>query len=122
LGGAMNIVAMTATLTRDPVLKQHGGEAVCEMRVAERKPGGDPLFITVAAFESEAEKCHTYLRMGRHVAISGRLRYREWEAKDGGRRSEHSIAASRVEFLPGGTRADEKEPAAAETPAALPAA
>jgi single-strand DNA-binding protein len=111
----MNIVAMTATLTRDPVLERHGAEAICELRVAERKPGGDPLFITVAAFGAEAEKCGAYLRQGRHVAISGRLRYREWQASGGGKRSEHSIAAGRIEFLPGGPRADEEvqEPLAA---------
>jgi single-strand DNA-binding protein len=105
----MNIVAMTATLTRDPVLEQHGENAVCEMRVAERKSGGDPLFITVAAFGGEAEKCAAYLCRGRHVAITGRLRFREWEARGGGTRSEHSIVASRVEFLPGGPRPKEAE-------------
>lgn len=118
----MIIVAMTATLTRDPVLEQHGEETVCEMRVAERNPGREPFFITVAAFGPEAEKCNTYLRKGRHVAISGRLRYREWPAKGGGKRSEHSLAASRVEFLPGGSRAEE-DAAEAEVPlAVVPAA
>lgn len=113
----MNIFAMTATLTRDPVLERHGEETVCEMRVVEKKPGGDPLFITVAAFGPEAEKCVTYLRKGRHVAISGRLRYREWNAKGGGKRSEHSIAASRIEFLPGGRRSEEDEESLAAVPA-----
>jgi len=118
----MNIVAMTATLTRDPVLERHGEGVVCEMRVAEKKPGGDPLYITVAAFGSEAEKCATYLRKGRHVAISGRLRYREWEARGGGTRSEHSIAVGRIEFLPGGSRAEEEEVGAEEPLAASSAA
>lgn len=117
----MNIVAMTATLTRDPVLERHGEETVCEMRVAERRSGGDPLFITVAAFGGEAEKCNTYLRKGRHVAISGRLRYREWEASGGGTRSEHSIAASRIEFLPGGPRSEEDEEKGDEPLAAVSA-
>jgi single-strand DNA-binding protein len=115
----MNIVAMTATLTRDPVLERYGEETVCEMRVAERRSGGDPLFITVAAFGSEAEKCATYLRKGRHVAISGRLRYREWEASGGGKRSEHSISASRIEFLPGGSRPEEDRTTVEEPLAAV---
>ena len=117
----MNIVAMTATLTRDPVLERHGEETVCEMRVAKRKGGGDPVFITVAAFGPEAERCNTYLHKGRHVAISGRLRYREWDAKGGGKRSEHSIAAGRVEFLPGGSRSEEGEEKAEEPLTAVPA-
>ncbi len=114
----MNIVAMTAVLTRDPVLERHGEDTVCEMRVAERNSAGEALFITVAAFGDEAERCHTYLRKGRHVAISGRLRYREWEA-GGGRRSEHSIAAARVEFLSGGMRPAENETEAEGPPSAL---
>ena len=117
----MNIVAMTATLTRDPVLKRYGEETVCEMRVAERKPGGDPLFITVAAFGAEAEKCSAYLCKGRHVAISGRLRYREWEASGGGTRSEHSITAGRIEFLPGGLRPENAEAEVEEPLVAVPA-
>ena len=118
----MNIVGMTATLTRDPVLEHHGGTTVCEMRVAERNGGGDPLFITVTAFGDEAEKCNTYLRKGRHVAITGRLRYREWEASGGGKRSEHSIAAGRVEFLPGGPRAEERGAEAGQPAATASAA
>ncbi|MGD9737310.1 MAG: single-stranded DNA-binding protein [Solirubrobacterales bacterium] len=118
----MNIVAMTATLTRDPVLDQRGDHTVCELRVAERKGFGDPLYITVAVFDAEAEKCATHLRKGRHVAISGHLRYREWEAKGGGKRSEHSISASRVEFLPGRVQSNPGDLPVAEPLAVTPAA
>ncbi|MGD9737614.1 MAG: single-stranded DNA-binding protein [Solirubrobacterales bacterium] len=118
----MNMVAMTATLTRDPEPDQRGGKTVCDMRVAEYNSGGDPLYITVTAFDAEAEKCATYLRQGRHIAISGRLRYREWSVKGGGKRSEHSISASRIEFLPGGPRDEEDTPAVEEPVAPAPAA
>lgn len=105
----MITIAMTATLTRDPEVKQHGEETVCEMRVAERNGGPKPVFITVAAFGEEAERCAEHLRKGHHVALSGRLRFREWEAKSGGKRAEHSIAAGRIEFLPGGRRTEVKD-------------
>jgi len=118
----MNIVAMTANLTRDPVLEQRGGQTVCDLRVAERKGAGDPLYITVTVFDEEAERCATYLRKGRLVAITGRLRYREWQAKDASKRSEHTIAASWVEFLPGGPRSEEEQPPVAVPLAAVPAA
>jgi single-strand DNA-binding protein len=117
----MNITAITATLTRDPELKRHGELTVCELRVAERNPGADSLFITVSVFGREAENCAAHLSKGRHVAISGRLRYREWEVS-GARRSEHSIAASRVEFLPGGSRPEAPEPEARTSPPAVSAA
>lgn len=100
----MNTVSMTGTLTRDPELK--GGETkVCRMRLAELNGGESKLFITVAAFGRQAASCKKHLAKGRHVAVSGRLRMREWEDEESGeKRSEHSIAADRVDFLPGGKR------------------
>ena len=45
--------------------------------------------------------CAQHLSKGRLVGITGRLRYSEWEAEDGSKRSRHSIVAQRVEFLDG---------------------
>jgi single-strand DNA-binding protein len=100
----MNTVSMTGTLTKDPELK--GGETkVCRMRLAELNGGDSLLFINVAAFGRQATSCNKHLAKGRHVAVSGRLRMREWEDEDGGQKhTEYSIAADRVDFLPGGKR------------------
>jgi len=96
----MNTVTLIGTLTKDPELKNGNGETqVCRMRVAEsngRK--SSPLFINVSAFGRQAETCGRYLAKGRQVAVSGQLRFREWEG-DAGKRSEHTIAADRVDFL-----------------------
>ncbi len=102
----MNSVTLIGTLTKDPEIRNGNGDAkVCSMRVAEsngRK--GTPLFINVSAFGRQAETCGKYLAKGRQVAVSGQLRFREWEPEGGGKRSEHTIAADRVDFLPGGKR------------------
>jgi single-strand DNA-binding protein len=98
----MSTVVMNGTLTRDPEMRNGGETKVCSMRLVEM--GGrrkSPLFISVAAFGRQAETCKRYLAKGRHVAVSGQLRLREWEDEDGNKRSEHSIAADRVDFLPG---------------------
>ena len=68
----------------------------------------EPLFINVAAFGRQAETCQRYLSKGRQVAVSGRLRFREWEDEGGVKRSEHSIAADRVDFL-SGSRSESSE-------------
>jgi single-strand DNA-binding protein len=98
----MNTVTMIGTLTKDPEIRNGSGDAkICAMRIAEsngRK--GTPLFINVSAFGRQAETCGKYLVKGRQVAISGQLRFREWEPEGGGKRSEHTIAADRVDFLP----------------------
>ena len=103
----MNTVTLIGTLTKDPEIRNGNGESqVCRMRVAESNGRKDsPLFIDVSAFGRQAETCKRYLAKGRQVAVSGRLRFREWE-KDGSKRSEHTIAADRVDFLGGKKDAD----------------
>lgn len=101
----MNTVSMTGTLTRDPELKSGGETKVCRMRLGELNGGESKLFISVAAFGRQASSCAKHLAKGRHVAVSGRLRMREWDDEEsGGKRTEYSIAADRVDFLPGGKR------------------
>ena len=110
----MNTVTLIGTLTRDPELKD-GQTKVCRMRLAESngsKKSDNPLFIDVAAFGRQAETCQQYLAKGRQVAVSGRLRFREWEEEGGGKRSAHSVVADRVQFLgagKGGSKAPESE-------------
>jgi single-strand DNA-binding protein len=111
----MNTVTLIGTLTKDPEMRGNGETPVCQLRLADNSgPKDEPLYINVAAFGRQAESCNTYLSKGRHVAVSGRLRFREWEGKDGVKRSEHTIAADRVDFLPGGSGAKEPQ---AESPA-----
>jgi single-strand DNA-binding protein len=101
----MNAVMLIGTLTRDPQIKKRGETKVCEMRLAETNGReGSPLFVNVAAFGRQAESCKKYLAKGRHVAVHGQLRFREWENDEGEKRSEHSIVADRVDFLPGGKK------------------
>jgi single-strand DNA-binding protein len=116
----MNTVTLIGTLTKDPEMRGSGETPVCQLRLADNSgPKDEPLYINVAAFGRQAESCNTYLSKGRHVAVSGRLRFREWEGKDGVKRSEHSVAADRVDFLPGGNGAtapdSEPEPQAQES-------
>jgi single-strand DNA-binding protein len=101
----MNTVTLIGTLTKDPETRNGGETKVCAMRLAESNGRKDsPLYINVAAFGRQAETCKEYLSKGRQVAVTGQLRFREWETDEGGKRSEHTIAADRVDFLPGGKR------------------
>ena len=113
----MNTVTLIGNLTRDPEMKGNGETKVCRMRLAESASSkeGNPLYIDVAAFGRQAETCQRYLHKGRPVAVSGRLRFREWEGEGGVKRSAHSIAADRVQFLSGSKeRRDEREEVASE--------
>jgi len=103
----VNVVVITGNLTRDPELRHTGGgTAVCELRVAvnSRRKEGDnwvdkPNYFDVVVWGAQGENCSTYLQKGRPVAVEGRLDWREWEAKDGGKRQAVQIIANTVQFL-----------------------
>jgi single-strand DNA-binding protein len=105
----VNVVVITGNLTRDPELRHiGGGTAVCELRVAvnsRRKDGQSgqwvdkPNYFDVVVWGAQGENCANYLSKGRPVAVEGRLDWREWEAKDGGKRQAVQIIANSVQFL-----------------------
>jgi single-strand DNA-binding protein len=87
------------------------------MRLADSNGAkDDPVYIDVAAFGRQAETCNQYLKKGRLVAVNGRLRFRQWQAEDGSKRSAHSIAADRVDFLSTGLKKDRSESSAEAEP------
>lgn len=116
----MNSVTLIGNLTRDPEMKENGGTKICQLRLAESsgsKSKEDPVYISVAAFGKQAETCGRFLKKGRLVGITGRLRFREWQGKDGSKRSEHSVAADRVQFLSGGEKGQAQNGVPEEEPA-----
>jgi single-strand DNA-binding protein len=84
----MNNVNLIGRLTRDPELKGIGGG----------KSVGEPTYVDVSTFGKHAEACAAHLAKGRQVAASGWLVFREWTARDGSKRSAHSVRGS-VQFL-----------------------
>jgi single-strand DNA-binding protein len=104
----VNVVVVTGNLTRDPELRHTGGgTAVCDLRVAVNSRRKDqsgnwvdkPNYFDVTVWGAQGENCANYLAKGRPVAIEGRLDWREWEAKDGGKRQAVQIVANTVQFL-----------------------
>jgi single-strand DNA-binding protein len=72
----------------------------------------------VVAYGKLAETCHKYLSKGRQIYLEGRLRTREYEARDnGGKRYRTEIIAQRVQFL--GPRTDLPAGGETEEPAAF---
>lgn len=95
----MNSVNLVGRLTKDPELSEHGDKKVCDLRLAVNGQGDTPtVYIDVAAFKGQAEACAKYLAKGSQVAVSGAIRYSEWE-KNGAKRSKHSVLAREVRFL-----------------------
>ena len=104
----VNVVVITGNLTQDPELRSTGGgTSVCEMRVAVNSRRKDqsgqwvdkPNYFDVVVFGAQGENCANYLSRGRPLAVEGRLDWREWEAKDGGKRQAVQIIANTIQFL-----------------------
>lgn len=122
----MNTITLLGTLTKDPRPVGGGERRGCRMRLAEANAHPDqPLYIDASIFGARAEACLEHLAKGSRVAVVGRLRFREWKRVDLSRRSEHWIAADRIEFLqaPPAHEADssEADSDAAAAPTAAPA-
>ncbi|MCE9581760.1 MAG: single-stranded DNA-binding protein [Planctomycetes bacterium] len=108
---SVNKVMLLGRLTRDPELRYTGkGTAVCDLGLALNRVGKDAngekkeevTFVDVTAWERTAELCAQYLKKGRQVFIEGRLKFEQWDAKDGTKRSKLSVTADQVTFVDGG--------------------
>jgi len=105
----INRVVLVGNLTRDPELKTlPSGMAVCSLGIAvnhrrKNQQTGEwteePNYFTIEVFGNQAENCARYLAKGRAVAVDGRLRWRQWEAQDGSKRSAVDVIADTVQFI-----------------------
>jgi single-strand DNA-binding protein len=121
----VNVVTLIGNLATDVDLREAGPDRkVASFLLAVNRAGGDggADFVSVSAWDRQAELCAEYLGKGRRVAVDGRLRSRSWE-EEGRRRSAVEVVARRVEFLGGGPRRDEENTGGADVvPFARPAA
>ena len=93
-------------MSKAPDVKQTTtGKNVCAFTLAVNRRYKDAQgnatadFFSVQAWEKLAELCARYLDKGSKVFISGELRNRSYEAKDGSKRTVTEIIANEVEFL-----------------------
>ena len=121
----MNVVTLIGNLATEVELREVAPDKkvasfVLAVDRANRDGGAD--FVSVSAWDRQAELCAEYLGKGRRVAVDGRLKSRSWE-EDGKRRSAIEVVARRVEFLGGGPRNDERDDVGGEViPFEAPAA
>jgi single-strand DNA-binding protein len=121
----LNVVTLIGNLATEVELREVGPDKkvagfVLAVDRASRDGGAD--FVSVSAWDRQAELCAEYLGKGRRVAVDGRLRSSSWE-EDGKRRSAIEVVARRIEFLGGGPRHEEEGGAEADViPFGSPAA
>jgi single-strand DNA-binding protein len=120
----LNKVLLIGNLTRPPELRYTpSGIAVADLRLAVNRSfstqGGErreeTCFLTVVVWGKQAESCSEYLDKGSQIFVEGRLQTRDWEGKDGQKRTVTEVVAERVQFM-----SRTKAAPAAAVPAAQP--
>jgi len=117
----MNVVNLTARLTRDPELRQTRSEhSVSTLRVAIQRPssrdGEDrgAVFADVEVWNANAENCVRYLSKGSRIAVVGRLELDQWKDEHDVPRQRTYVVASQVNFLDPPPESEEREEAEPE--------
>jgi len=105
---SLNRVLLIGNLTRPPELRYTpSGTAVADLRLAVNRnyttQGGEKrdevCFLTIVVWGKQAESCGEYLDKGSPIFVEGRLQTRDWEGKDGQKRSVTEVVAERVQFM-----------------------
>ncbi len=107
---SLNRVTLIGHLGQDPELRHlpTSGQPVASFSIATDEAYTDRQghrqervdWHNIVVLGKVAESCKEYLKKGREVYVEGRLRIREYEAKDnGGKRQRAEIIATRVQFL-----------------------
>ena len=105
---SLNKVLLIGNLTRPPELRYTpSGTAVADLRLAVNRnyttQGGEKreeaTFLTVVVWSKQAESCGEYLDKGSQIFVEGRLQTRDWEGKDGQKRTVTEVVAERVQFM-----------------------
>nr|DAG69705.1 MAG TPA: Single strand binding protein [Caudoviricetes sp.] len=98
----INRMILQGRLCADPELRRtNSGTAVCSFRVAWSETIKDretKLFLNCVAWQGTAELICKYFRKGKELAVEGRLSTREYDDRDGNRRSVTEMTVDRVHF------------------------
>lgn len=106
---SINKVTITGNLTRDVELRQtQGGMCIASFGVAvnDRRKNNQTgewedyaNFIDCTMFGTRAEKASQFIGKGSKVAIEGKLRWSQWQAQDGSKRSKVEVVVDEIEFM-----------------------
>ncbi|RAL22462.1 single-stranded DNA-binding protein [Lujinxingia litoralis] len=108
---SLNKAMIIGNLGSDPEVRYtQSGAAVTNFNVATNESWVDKSgqrqerteWHRVVVFGKQAENCGKYLSKGRQVFVEGRLQTRDWEDRDGNKRSTTEIVAMTVQFLSSG--------------------
>ena len=105
---SVNKVILIGNLGRDPETRfTPGGAQVCNFTLATNEQWKDKSgqrqerteWHRIVVWGKQAEICKEYLAKGRQVYVEGSLQTREWNDRDGNKRTTTEIRAIRIQLL-----------------------
>jgi single-strand DNA-binding protein len=110
---SVNKVILVGNLGRDPETRYTGsGQAVCNFSIATSETFKDrngerqkrTEWHKIVVWGKLAEICQQYLKKGAQIFIEGKIQSREWQDKEGNKRTSFEIVARDMRML--GSRAE----------------
>lgn len=102
----MNKVFMIGNMTKDPELSEtNSGVAVCRFSIAvnRRRASAEAEqqtdFFNVTAWRVLAETISRYCKKGNKIAVTGQIQIRQYEDREGAKKTAVDVVAEEVEFL-----------------------
>ncbi len=105
----LNDLKVVGRLTRDPELRYTPqGTPVCHFRIAVSRSYKTPnstewkeevAFVPCTVWRETAERCGQRLKKGSPVSVEGRLKSRDWQTKEGQKRSDLEVDVQKIQFL-----------------------
>lgn len=97
----LNHITIMGRLTRDVEMRRtNSGKAVASFDIACDKPGKDSgaSFIPCVAWEKTADFIGQYFSKGSAIVVEGRLESRQYETKEGQKRTVLEVVVSQAHF------------------------
>lgn len=98
---ALNHVSIQGRFVKDPELRRtNTGKAVCSFTLACDKQGKDSgaSFIDCVAWDKTAEFINNYFLKGTAIIVEGRLESRQYETKEGFKRTVTEVVVTQAHF------------------------
>ncbi len=105
---SLNKVLLIGNLTRDPDVKMlSNGRPVCNFGLALNRNYKDAegnrkeevTFVDVECYGPRAEAVGRFFTKGRSIFVEGRLKFDQWESKEGEKRSALRVVLDNFEFV-----------------------
>lgn len=98
----MNVVILTGNICNDIEMRQTGtGKAVTQINLAVKRPYAKDTtdFIPCVVWNQQAEFLSKYAHKGSKIAVTGKLTSRQYEDKNGNKRTAYEVIVDTVELL-----------------------